>query len=60
MPPNSPYSDYQWNPSCAQVNTTLPQSNSAWLILSSIIPSNTRTEIEKYDGPILNYGWRER
>jgi len=52
-PVNSTYSDYQWNPSCGPDDTKLSQSNSAWLISGTIIPSLTRIEIEKYDGPIL-------
>ncbi|MGZ3722323.1 MAG: alpha/beta hydrolase family protein [Bdellovibrionales bacterium] len=50
---SSPQSAYDWNSSCGQDPRAMDFSRSAWVIAGRNIPSETRIEIEKYDGPIL-------
>lgn len=51
---NSAQTDFFWNFSCGEYDLPLMYGpNSAWLLNGNPVPSKTRIEIEKYNGPIL-------
>jgi dienelactone hydrolase len=53
-PEGSPYTDYQWNPSCGPDNpSSMDLSKSAWKVGGTEVPAHKRIEVEKFDNPIL-------
>lgn len=51
---NSPVTDFMWNPSCGDEDPNKMDFRiSAWLVNGISLPSQTRIEIEKYEGPVM-------